>query len=112
MVILAAPSAWTETGEMALVGKNEVRDCAGRKIHMAKPFSRIISPYGAHTENLFALGLAEEIISVSRNDDFPKQALKKAKFSSHDGPEKYLAVCPDLVLVRPMLDRGYAPLMQ
>jgi iron complex transport system substrate-binding protein len=112
MVIIAAPPAWTKTGEMAFIGKNGIRDCAGREIYVEKPFSRIISLYGAHTENLFALGLAEEIIGVSRNDDYPKSVLRKAKFSSHDGPEKFLAVCPDLVLVRPMIDRGYAPLMQ
>lgn len=96
---------------MALIGKNAVRDCAGREIRMEKPFSRIISLYGAHTENLFSLGLSAEIIGVGRNPAYPPQARQKPAFSPHDGPEKFLAARPGLVLVRPMIDRGYPKLM-
>ncbi|WDN87304.1 iron complex transport system substrate-binding protein [Desulfosarcina sp. BuS5] len=87
-------------------------DQSGRKIVVNKPFKRIISLYGAHTENLFALGLDEEIIGVARNEVYPEKALLKPVFSYHDGPEKFLAATPDLVLVRPMIDRGYPQLMQ
>ena len=31
-------------------------------------------------------------------------------FSYHDDPEKFLSAKPDLVLIRPMIDRGYAKL--
>ncbi len=111
-MMTASPVAWPMTGEMAILGKEKICDCAGREIRVKKIFSRIISLYGAHTENLFALGLAEEIIGVSRNDNFPEEVRTKTKFSSHDGPEKFLAARPDLVLVRPMIDRGYALLMK
>ena len=87
-------------------------DQSGRKIVINKPFKRIISLYGAHTENLFALGLDKEIIGVERNAAYPEKALLKPVFSYHDGPEKFLAATPDLVLVRPMIDRGYPQLMQ
>ncbi len=86
---------------------NEVIDQAGRKIVINDPYHRIISLYGAHTENLFALGLDREIIGVSRHEDHPPRALKKPVFSYHDDPEKFLAAHPDLVLIRPMIDRGY-----
>ena len=86
-------------------------DKKGRQIVFSKPFSRIISLYGAHTENLYHLGLEENIIGVSINDTFPSQVAKKPNFSYHDDPEKFLAFMPDLVLVRPMIDNGYPNLM-
>jgi iron complex transport system substrate-binding protein len=86
-------------------------DQAGRKIVIKDPHHRIISLYGAHTENLFRLGLKQEIIGVSRHEDYPAQALTKPVFSYHDDPEKFLAARPDLVLVRPMIDRGYPQLV-
>lgn len=95
----------------ALRGRTVI-DQAGREIAANKPFDRIISLYGAHTENLFALGLDSSIIGVSRNERYPEAARKKAGFSYHDDPEKFLAVRPDLVLIRPMIDRGYAALVQ
>jgi iron complex transport system substrate-binding protein len=88
-----------------------VIDQSARRIVVQKPFKRIISLYGAHTENLYSLGLGEEIIGVSRHEDYPPQALKKPVFSYHDDPEKFLVARPDLVLVRPMIDRGYPNLI-
>jgi len=88
-----------------------VIDQAGRKIVIGNPHHRIISLYGAHTENLFQLGLAQQIIGVSRHEDYPPPALRKPVFSHRDDPEKFLAARPDLVLVRPMIDRGYPQLM-
>ena len=90
---------------------NQVIDQAGRKMVIHDPHHRIISLYGAHTENLFRLGLAQEIIGVSRHEDYPAEALEKPVFSYHDDPEKFLAARPDLVLVRPMIDRGYPQLV-
>ena len=86
---------------------NKIVDQAGRKLTVYKPFKRIISLYGAHTENLFNLGLNNEIIGVSRHETYPPQALEKPGFSYREDPEKFLAVRPDLVIIRPMIDRGY-----
>ena len=84
-----------------------ISDKNGRQIDTSTPFKRIISLYGAHTENLFALELDSEIIGVSVNDTYPRQVSNKPKFSYHDDPERFLAARPDLVLVRPMIDNGY-----
>jgi iron complex transport system substrate-binding protein len=86
---------------------NTIIDQAGRQIVIQEPFKRVISLYGAHTENLFSLGLLKEIIGVTQHDDYPPQASGKPVFSYHDDPEKFLAAQPDLVLIRPMIDRGY-----
>jgi len=68
--------------------------------------------YGAHTENLFYLGLDKEIIGVTRNDSFPEAAKQKPSFSYQDDPEKFLGAGADLVLVRPMIERGYPALIR
>ena len=96
----------TEAGALTLV------DQAGRRIKVDKPFSRIISLYGAHTENLSFLGLDREIIGVSRSDSHDKRFSSKPWFSFHDDPEKFLGARPDLVLLRPMVERGYPALIQ
>ncbi|MFO7753061.1 MAG: ABC transporter substrate-binding protein [Desulfobacteraceae bacterium] len=92
--------------------KVTVTDDAGKTVTVKKPFKRIISLYGAHTENLFALGLEREIIGVSPNDSYPEAAKSRQKFSYHDGPEKFIAAKPDLILIRPMIARGYGPLVR
>jgi iron complex transport system substrate-binding protein len=89
-----------------------ILDNRGRQIEVKAPFKRIISLYGAHTENLFSLGLDDEIIGVSVNDHFPVKAAEKQKFSFHDDPEKFMANNPDLVLIRPMIDNGYPQFAQ
>ena len=45
--------------DFGIVDGQTVVDQAGRRIAVKKPFSRIISLYGAHTENLFALSGGE-----------------------------------------------------
>ena len=108
---------WQFTGDTAGAGADSrheppvVIDKHGRRIVVTQPFKRIISLYGAHTENLFSLGLDDEIIGVSRHESYPAAALSKTVFSYHEDAEKFLAARPDLVLIRPMIDRGYAQLI-
>jgi iron complex transport system substrate-binding protein len=94
-------------GRLAILDSNTIVDQAGRKIAVNAPYKRVISLYGAHTENLFSLGLSKETIGVSPHEDFPPKAADKPVFSYHDDPEKFIAQRPDLILVRPMIDRGY-----
>lgn len=49
---------------------------------------------------------------MSENDRYPEQVQSKQRFSYHDGPEKFLATKPDLILIRPMIARGYGPLVR
>ena len=81
-------------------------DHSGRTISFDKPFGRIVSLYGAHTENLFALGLDKEIIGVTRHEVYPPAALTKEQFHYRDGVEKFIAAKCDLVLIRPMIFRA------
>ena len=108
----ALSAAAGHAADFSIVDRQTVIDQAGRRIRIAKPFERIISLYGAHTENLFALGAGSCVIGVSPLEDFPPEARQKPVFSYHDDPEKFLAARPDLVLVRPMIDRGYPQFVQ
>jgi len=65
------------SGLFAIESPNTIVDQSGRRIVIEEPFKRVISLYGAHTENLFSLGLYHEIIGVSQHDDYPPRALGK-----------------------------------
>lgn len=81
-------------------------DDFGQEIDLDKPAKRIISLYSAHTENLFSLGLDEEIIGVGKSDAFPPEVRTKEIFDYRSDPEKVIAAEPDLVLIRPFINRG------
>ncbi|BBO72226.1 ABC transporter substrate-binding protein [Desulfosarcina alkanivorans] len=76
------------------------------------PYHRIISLYGAHTENLLALGAASRLAGIDGQSVHLPGAGGKAVFSYHDDPERFLAARPDLVLIRPMIARGYPRLVR
>jgi iron complex transport system substrate-binding protein len=76
------------------------------------PYSRVISLYGAHTENLLAMGAGTQLIGIDGQSIHLPGAEGKAIFTYHDDPERFLAARPDLVLIRPMIERGYPQLVQ
>ncbi len=78
----------------------------------ATTFKRIISLYPAHTENLAAMGAADELIGISPSDTYPPEILTKRRFSHHDNAEKFIAAQPDLVLIRPMVARAAPQLIE
>lgn len=87
-------------------------DDAGRLVSWDKPFSRVISLYPAHSENLLALGAGAQLIGVSPGEIEQPGAAGLPVFSYHDDPERFLAAGPDLVLIRPMIERGYPKLVE
>ena len=95
-----------DAAQFRIQGRDSIVDQAGRILKIDDPFKRIISLYGAHTENLFSLGLDAEITGVSSHEVYPPRAIQKPAYSYHDDPEKFIAAKPDLVLIRPMIDRG------
>jgi len=88
------------------VANIEFKDDLGKKVRMEKPAERIISLYSAHTENLFTLGLDKEIIGVSKSDAYPPAVKEKEIFDYRSDPEKVIAVNPDLVLIRPHIQKS------
>lgn len=88
-----------------------ITDAEGNILEVREPFKRIISLYPAHTENLAALGLREELIGVTAADRKHPELSHKQVFSYHDDPELFIAAKPDLVLIRPMINRAYPQLI-
>ncbi|TEB17400.1 Vitamin B12-binding protein precursor [Pelotomaculum sp. FP] len=83
-----------------------VVDDLGKEIRLKETARRIVSLYPAHTENLFALGLSEEIVGVSGNETYPPEALTKPGFSFRGDTERVIAARPDLVLSRPFISNA------
>ena len=88
-------------------GAKKIQDSHGNTINIEKPFVNIISLYSAHTENLCSIGAASQLAGISRSDDYPEEILNKPRFSYREDPEKFIAHQPDLVLIRPMVERSY-----
>ena len=80
-------------------------DARGKEIVLSQPAGRIISLYSAHTENLFALGAGHLLIGGSNSEVYPKEATLLPVYHYREDPEKVIAAMPDLVLVRPMIER-------
>lgn len=87
------------------------QDSEGKTITVVRPYTRIISLYPAHTENLISLGLGAEIIGIEGADSDSPQLKDKKHYSYHEDPEKIIGARPDLVLVRPMIERSSPQLM-
>jgi len=95
-----------------LVTAGAITDHSGRTITFEAPFVRLISLYGAHTENLVMLGHANAIIGISSSDRSLDQVKSRPVYSYHDDPERFIAARPDLVLIRPMIERAYPALIE
>jgi len=76
-----------------------------------KVYERIISLYSAHTENLVSMGAADQIIGISPSDNYPSEILDRKRYSYREDPERFIAAMPDLILIRPMIERAYPSLI-
>lgn len=86
-----------------------ITDSEHRTLVFNQPFKRIISLYPAHTTNLLELGLDKEIVACGPSDaGLPGRPVVQFQ----DDPERLLALKPDLVLIRPMISRGYPNLVR
>ncbi|MGE4559547.1 MAG: ABC transporter substrate-binding protein [Desulfobulbus sp.] len=99
LVLLLSVPAWA----------GSITDSEHRTIVFSKPFQRIISLYPAHTANLIQLGLDKQIVACSPGDH-QLPGCPVVRFQ--DDPERLLALNPDLVLIRPMISRGYPNLVR
>lgn len=77
----------------------------------SKTYSRIISLYSAHTENLASMGAADQLVGISLSDNYPPEILDKKRYSYREDPERFIAANPDLILIRPMIERSYPQLI-
>jgi len=88
-----------ETYEIVIV------DDSGTEIKLKEPAQRIISLYSAHTENLFEIEAGDQIIGRGKSDVYPVKVLDKTIYDYRSDPEKVIAAEPDLVIIRPFIER-------
>jgi len=89
----------------------ELIDHDGVRHRIDRPFTRIISLYPAHTENLAEIGASGALLGISTSDTYPEHILDKPRFSYHDTAEKLIAAAPDCILIRPMIRHSAANLV-
>lgn len=87
----------------------ELTDDAGRVVTWDKPFTRVVSLYGAHTENLVTMGAGSALVGISEAEP-GLEALPQ--LTARDGAERIAALKPDLVLARPMHFSAHPGLVQ
>jgi iron complex transport system substrate-binding protein len=77
-----------------------VKDDLGFAFEITSPPQRIISLAPNITETLFALGLGDKVVGVTRYCDFPEEAMKKEKIGGMVDPnlEKIIALKADLII--------------
>ncbi len=80
-----------------------IEDHSAAKVEIPSEPKRIISLYPSHTEILFALGLKEKVIAVTKYDNYPADVREKVEYAFEDAlnpsTEKILELNPDLVLL-------------
>ena len=90
-----------------------VKDARGKSVTIkAKPV-RIVSLTPSNTEILFAVGLNDRIVGVTRYCDYPTQAKKKAKVGDMTISAEAVAVLrPDLVLAHAKINDDVIPRLE
>jgi iron complex transport system substrate-binding protein len=80
--------------------KRVFTDILGRPVTISYPPKRIVSLAPDITETLFALGLSDEIVGVTRFSNFPPAAKEKPKVGSYTDVniEAVINLRPDLIL--------------
>lgn len=82
-----------------------VKDAKGTSFTFDAAPQKIVSLAPSETEGLFALGLDEQIVGVSDNDDYPEAAKSKPKMGGWPvNVEAVVAAQPDLVLAGDLVD--------
>jgi iron complex transport system substrate-binding protein len=93
----ASPSPASTTATFPLT----VTDDLGRAVTLSSAPARIVSLSGAHTETLFALGVADRVVAVDPYSDYPADAKSKPKIGFSQlkpNVEQIVSLNPDLVV--------------
>ncbi|ASS90750.1 ABC transporter substrate-binding protein [Aeribacillus pallidus] len=76
-----------------------VKDALGEDVTIKEKPKRIVSLIPSNTEIAYALGLGEQIVGVSDNDNYPEDVQNKEKVGGMEfNVEKIISLKPDLVL--------------
>ncbi len=91
-----------------------VIDQLGRTVALHARPQRIISLAPSNTEILYALGLADNIVGVTKYCDYPPEATEKPNIGGYSTPniEEVVAKSPDLILATTIHDSKVIPQLE
>ena len=90
-----------------------VKDVRGKEILIKTKPVRIVSIAPSNTEILYALGLGDRVVGVTKYCDYPAAAKSKAKVGDMTvSAEVVVALKPDLVLAHGMLNSAAIPRLE
>ncbi len=103
LFVACAPPA-----EEATPSPIEVTDQLGRVVKLKETPERIISLAPSNTEILFALGVGDRIVGVTRYCNYPEEAKKIEQIGGFADPdqERIIALTPDLILAKGTLQKS------
>jgi iron complex transport system substrate-binding protein len=90
-----------------------VKDVRGKEVLIKTKPVRIVSIAPSNTEILYALGLGDRVVGVTKYCDYPAAAKSKAKIGDMTvSAEVVVALKPDLVLAHGMLNSAAIPRLE
>ncbi len=90
-----------------------VKDARGKVVLIKSKPVRIVSIAPSNTEILYALGLGDRVVGVTRYCDYPAQAKKKPKVGDmNSDAEAVVASKPDLVLAHAFVNSAAIPKLE
>ncbi len=108
IVLLISSSGCIELPSMTEEHPLTITDDLGRDVPIPKELNRIISLSPSNTEILFALGLGNKVVGVTRYCNYPPEAQEREEIGGFVSVniEKVVSLKPDLVLADSRLQRS------
>lgn len=100
-------SLYAGNHDLEVIDGHTIVDNKGLEMTITEPYDRIVSLYSAHTENLYAMGAGAQLIGASHTSIYPPQAAFIEKFDYREDPEPLIDANPDLVIIRPFIEKSY-----
>ena len=100
LAILAGSLVACGPGQKTEESPIEIEDHLGRTVSLEQIPERIVSLAPSNTEILFALGLGDRVVGVTKYCDLPPEAQDKEKVGGFSTPdiEKVVSLSPDLIV--------------
>jgi iron complex transport system substrate-binding protein len=111
-ILTGCASIFVQNGQSEIVDERTFIDDQGDEFTVEEPYSRIVTLYSAHTENLFELGVGERIIGANSTSIYPPEAAFLPRYDYREDPEPLIAAEPDLVIIRPFVAKNFPGYIQ
>lgn len=97
----------TGSHPIEIINEQSFVDSMGNTWEVTSPYQKVISLYSAHTENLYTIGAGDQLLGASATSIYPPEAAFLPRYDYRADPEPLIAANPDLVVIRPFINRNY-----